>query len=257
MGLATIAGIACLVLASGLASAAGSGYNLTFSQSATTNVADVALTALSTSYSGGPNLTATMTVAGTFQMNNQNYEYAFFFGGTSTSSSAAYATFSNNSTFGYYESTTGSGGGSFGTIVYGLSNGGSSLSISLNITLVGPSSGFTANAWALYGTQSSGAVSYIGSAYTNSGGGSGGGVTCTGTSCTTSAGTPAPFDWWIVIVPIVVVIAVVAVVLVLLMRRRKPAAAPAPGMMPPPPGMMPPPPPPTGGSVPPPPPGAA
>jgi hypothetical protein len=260
-GLVVVAAVACLVALSGLASASGSGYNLSFTQSANGSNANSDLIAVSSSYSSGPNLSAQFTVAGTVVTNSEDYIYEVWFGGSSDSNATAYTLFSNNTTSGYYFGET-SNAGSFGQLPFTLSNGGATLSFSIATDLLPPSSSFTLNAVAIYGTETSYSYSWLGSDYGPTGNGGGGSGTCTATSCTTTpAGSSGVGSWTYIIVGVIVVVVVVALVLVLVMRKKK-GTPPPPGMgqpgqpawgAPPPPGgggsqtwQNPPPPPPPG-----------
>jgi hypothetical protein len=254
-GLGAVVTVVVALLLGGVASASGSGYNLTFSQAARGTNANTDLVAVSSNDPGGPNITVQFTVAGTLVLNSDQYVYGVWFGGSGPGNSTAAVEFSNNSTAGFYDGY-GANSAQYGYMPYTLSAGGATLTFSIAKTIVPPPSSFALNAYAATGSKGSYSYSWLGSSY--SGGGS-----CTTTSCTTttSSGSSGAFSsWWLVIIPVVVVVVIVIVVLVLLMRR-KPAQ---PGMMPPPgqPSMAPPgqtgwgnPPPPTSppGAMPPPP----
>jgi len=221
--LATV--VASLVLV-GAAAATGSGYDLSFSQVPKTSIADVALIDLQSYDPGGPNITVTMTVDGTFVLNNSNYSYYLFFGGGAQENATAYALWSNNTT-GEYVTLEG-GVAPTGPLVGTLSNGNSELTASIAKAVVGPSTDFVINALASYTTSATSANSYLGSYY-------GGGGACSGAQCSPSQTPPASFDWWWVIVPVVVVVAVIAIVIALVVRKRPPSGAPTPAAPPVPP----------------------
>jgi hypothetical protein len=218
-GLATFAAI--LVVLGG-ATAAGSGYDLSFSQAPTIPIADAALIDLLTYDPGGNNVTVTITVDGVFVLNSSEYTYSLFFGGGAAENATAYVAFSNNSTRGTYV-TLATGVSPAGSLNATLSNGNSELSFSISKAVLGGSStDFVANARAGYSTPSTVANSYIGSYY-----GTGDSGSCTGAGCGSSTPPPAsPFDWWLVIVPVVAVVAVLAIVLMIAFRRKPPADAP-------------------------------
>jgi hypothetical protein len=240
VGLAVAAVAVSLLLAAGLGAAVASGYDLSFSQGVTVPVKDAALLDFSTYDAGGTNLTVSLTVQGTFVLNNSAYVYSVFFGGGAEDNSTAYVVLSNNSTAGTYFSLA-SENAPTGAVPFSLSNGNSELTFELAKSVVGPSTDFVANAFAVASVGSSEVSSYLGSFYPN-----GGGV-CTGSICS-SATPPAPFDWWTVIVPVVVVVAAIAIVVVLLTRRPKaPPARPAAATAPTPAASAPPPPPRSGG----------
>ena len=222
-GFASIAavGLAGLILLSGLAEGSGSGYNLSYTASANSSIIPaVDLVQVSTSYAGGPNLTATLTLAGTPLTNNAMYSYVWLFGGATTNGATAWAFVENGSAYlhsialGLPESI-------------GYSVAGPSLSISVNITLVGSSVGFTFNGEASQGDSSNTSTySFLGTDYPSDSG-------CTGSNCggntggtggsSASSSIPIGEILW----PIVIVVVVVVVVVLLVRRRRPPAVAPA------------------------------
>jgi len=223
-----VAAVTCLVALSGLASASGSGYNLSFTQSANGSNPNSDLVAVSSSYSSGPNLSAQFTVAGTVVTTSDDYVYEVWFGGSAAGNATAYAIFENNTTSGYYFGET-SNAGSFGVLGFALSNGGATLSFSIATDLLPPSSSFTLNAVAIYGTETSYSYSWLGSDYGPTGNGGGGSGTCTATSCTsTPAGSSGSGSWTYIIIGVVVVVVVVALVLVLVMRKKKGTPPPPP-----------------------------
>jgi hypothetical protein len=226
----------------GFAAAAGSGYDQNFSQAASGSTPDGDITAVSSNDPGGLNITVSLTVAGTFQLSSGDYFYGVWFGGSTPANATAEALFTNNTTAGIYVGY-GSGAGAYGSMLFTLSNGGSTLSFSIAKTIVPPAASFTLNGFALYTTDNgkTGSYSWLGNNYN-------GGGTCTSTSCSTTSGTSStPFNWWLVIIPVVVVVVIIIVVVALMMRRKPPAQ---PAMMPPmgapdqPMGQAPPPPPP-------------
>jgi hypothetical protein len=219
-----LAAVVVFLLTLGSAAATGTGYDLSFSQAPTTAISDVALIDLQSYDPGGNNITVTMTVDGTFVLNNANYSYYLFFGGGAQENATAYALWSN-STVGTYVTLQG-GVAPTGPLVGTLSNGNSELSVSIAKAVVGPSTDFVENALASYTTSATSANSYLGSYY-------GGGGACSGAQCSTTNTSPSSFDWWIVIVPAVVAVAVVAIVLAVVLRRKPPAAGPPPPGSPP------------------------
>jgi hypothetical protein len=231
-----------LVLVSGLALAGGSGYNLSYTASADSNIIpSVDLVAVSTSYSGGPNLTSSLTLAGTPVTDNSSYSYFWLFGGGATGNSTAWAYVENHTAVLH---SAGLGYPPFEDINYTLS--GSTLSISVNITLVGPATSFSINGEASQGDSSNTSTySFLGTNY--NGGGSCTGSSCSGSGSGSGSGSK-PFPIGAIIWPVVIV--VVVIVVLVLVRRRKPpvTASTAPPLTPPPsgPGSPPPPPPPPG-----------
>jgi hypothetical protein len=241
---------AALMVLAPWASASGSGYSLNFTSSSNAADANVNLVSLSTSPTGSQ-VTVTAQVSGQIIDNNANYIYDFFFGGTLESNASAYILLTNNTTYADYYSTYG-GGFAFGTLPFTLGNGGSSITVAINQSAVGPSSGFSANAEAVYGTESSGSVSLLGSAYPN-GGESG---SCTQSVCTTTTAASnalSTLEYAGIGILIVLVVVVILVVVLVMRKKKTPPAAPMMGQpqyypsgMPPAPpaGTAPPPPPP-------------
>lgn len=232
-------GIAALVLLLGAAApaaAGGTGYNLSYTASANSSVLpSVDLVAVSTSYTTGPNLTASLTVAGTPVLNDFAFSYFWLFGGGGTSNSTAWAFVANQT--GYLHAP-GLGFPGVETIDYTVS--GSTLSISVATDLVGPSSGFAFNGEASQGRSASQSTySFLGTDYQGSG-------TCNAASCTgTGPGSgsgPATIPIGEILWPIVIVV-VVAVLVIVIVRRRR-AAVPPPSVPQGPVGGSPPPPPP-------------
>ncbi|MCI4365894.1 MAG: hypothetical protein L3K10_07565 [Thermoplasmata archaeon] len=216
LGLMVVFGIALLLPLSGFASAAGSGYNQNFTQSAghSTNSA-VDLTSVSSSYSSGSNISVTFSVSGSINFADSNYGYLVWFGGHTASTASAFASFSNG-TGGYIAS----GGSGFGVIVPMISGG--TLSFSIATAVVGPESTYSIDAFAFFGVAATtGTYTWLGTDY------NGGGTCTSATSCTSTSGSSAPFNYWIIVIPVIVVVLIV-VVLVVLMMRKKPAQ---PGMM--------------------------
>lgn len=262
LGLTAVAAVALVLVLSGSVAATGSGYNQSYTQSSTTSNAAVGLTGITSSYSGGPNLTASITLAGAAVLDNAAYVYSIYFGGTASSNASAIVEFSNITTAGvWYAYST--GGFAFGNEAYVLSNGGATLTFQLNISVVGPPTNFAVDAYASYSTTNAFDYSWLGTDYQPGAGGGGGGVSCNGTSCTVNnAPANSLFGGFLLyaILGIVVVVVVIVVVLLLVMRKRPPTTAPPPmqgGWMPPgQPGMAPPPPQYQPMTPPPPPPGA-
>jgi len=218
LSLVAIVAVAFVLALSGLASAAGSGYNQSFSQSANGSNVNSDLTSVSTNDPGGLNLTTSFTVAGQVILNSDTYIYEIWYGGSSASNATAYAFFSNNTTAGFYAGY-GSNAGSFGYLPFTVSGGGSTLTFSIAKTILPPASSFTLNAVAVYGSTGSYSYSWLGNNFNGLGGGGGG--TCTGSSCTVTSSSSS-FNWLIVIIPVIVIVVVVVVVLVLLMRKKRP-----------------------------------
>lgn len=211
-----VAALAGLLLVAGAAFAGGSGYNLSYTAPANSSVmASVDLVAVSTSYSSGPNLTASLTLAGAPMTGSSAYDYFWLFGGGATGNSTAWAFERNNSAYLHSPSLP------FGApeqINFTLT--GSTLSISVATSLVGPSSGFTFNGEANTGSSSNPATySFLGSDYSGSAG-------CVASSCsgngsgsgTSASGIPPGEIIW----PVVLVVVILVVVLTI--RRRKRAA---------------------------------
>ncbi len=224
VALAVVAG-ALVVGSAGLASAAGSGYDLSFSQAPSTAIRSAALIGITTYDPGGANLTVTLTLDGPFVLNTTSYEYSVDFGGGSQLNASAYALFGNNTTAGSYVSLEPSSAPA-GVLLFSLSNSGTVLTFSIAKVAVGTSSGFIVNAFATATVGTTTASSALGSFYQNVG-------SCSGPLCPTSSGGGNPFEDWAVLLPIVVAVALVALVVVALRRRGSPPASGAP---PPPPG---------------------
>jgi hypothetical protein len=102
--------------------------------------------------------------------------------------------------------------------------------VSIAKTVVGPSSAFTINGWAVYSTSNSESYSYLGTNYGGPLGGGGGSGSCT-VNCTPISTAAVAFDYWLVIIPVIVIVVIVVLVLVLVMRKKPPTQ---PGMMGPP-----------------------
>lgn len=246
-----------------LASAAGSGYNLSYSRaSGSTTNANIDLVSVSSTDNGGATLSVTFQVSGHLVLSDSNYAYSLFFGGGGQSNSTAWATFTNNSTVGDYFSSSG-GGFSSGPLAYSLGSGGASLTFAINKTAVGPSSAYSLNAYAVYSLATGGGgISWLGTNYQGS-------INCGPSGCSGPAVNAINNAFGLLaIITLVAIIAVVVivVVVVLVVRRRR---HPPMGMMPPTGGPMmgapptgtgpmapPPPPPPTYSPPSPPPPGA-
>ncbi len=197
-----------LVLLVANATASSSGFDQSFSQSPTTSDPNVGLTQLTTTYSSGPNLTCSFSVAGTIVLTNPDYAYAVYFGGNSTTDARAYAIFSDNATRGLLGSPnlTGSGASGAGVpLVFVLSDSDSSLSFGVATSLVGPASDFSVFAEAHYANSSAEESSSLGGASHSSSG-----ATLTG-------------PWLAALVTGVVAVTVVAA-LVVILRRRRPKA---------------------------------
>lgn len=252
IGAGTAIAMVTALLLSGIVAASGSGYNQSYTQTPTNSNTAVGLTAVSSTYTSGANLSASFSVAGTIDLTSSDYMYVVWFGGTAETNFTAEAYFTNNTTAGYYV-TASSVGGEFGLMDFTLSNSGSTLTFSIATALVGPASSFAIDAYALYSTKSSAQYSWLGTDYSHSGAGSGscGSSGCSGSSSSSSSSSSLSGAVLYGIIGVVVVVVVIVAVLLLVMRRRRPpTAAPAPmpaGTMPPStPGMAPPPPPPQG-----------
>ncbi|MGC2789456.1 MAG: hypothetical protein WA547_05295 [Thermoplasmata archaeon] len=242
------AAIAAVLVLSGGVAASGSGYNLSYTQTYTGSYPAIGLTGVSSSYSSGSNITASFTVSGQINLVSDDYSYDFWFGGTASTNTTAWVFISNNTTTGEYYGGT-SESSEYGTINYTLSNGGSTLTLSIATNVVGPSSSFAIDVFAGYSTSTTGSYDWLGTDYGDFGGGGGNGVTCTATSCTAAPAAASSLLSGLLlyaVLGIVVVVIVIVVVVMLVMRGKKPpTSAPAPGagwMPPPQPGMAPPPP---------------
>jgi hypothetical protein len=260
LGLSAAATVALVLVLSGSVAATGSGYNQSYTQTSTVAVSAVGLTGVTSSYSGGPNLTASFTVAGVIDLSNSAYDYWVYFGGTSSSNASAIAEFTNNTTAGTWTAYSNSGS-AFGVEAYSLSNGGSTLTFQLNLSSVGPSTGFAIDAYAYFLTGSAYDYSWLGTDYQPGAGGGGGGGSCGVGGCTVNGGGAAGFVFGgfllFAVLGLVVVVIIIIVIVVLVTHGKKPPMGTPPpmppGWMPPgQPGMAPPPPPPL--SMPPPPP---
>ena len=254
-----------------LATASGSGYDLSYSRSAgSTSVSSVDLVSVETNDPGGNNITVSFAVSGGIDVSSSDVFYWAWFGGTTSSNSTAWVVISNSTNATYY-SASGSGE-SVGQLIVSVSPV-STVTFSLAKSVVGPASTFGVNVEAAYESGSSYAVSWLGTDFSSSGsgsgsggGGGGGGGGCTGTTCTgspsTSSSSSSGISSWVVLgsVAAVIVVALLVVLLVVLPRMRakppvppaprypgypgQPAPTPPPGGSPlPPPGSMPPPPP--------------
>jgi hypothetical protein len=237
-----------------LASAAGSGYNLSFSVGSSSGVqANVDLVSLTTSVSGSSQVAVSAQVAGQIVTNSADYFYYFYFGGTGAANSSAYYYLSDNATAGLFYSFVG-GSYAAGNNPYTLSGGGSTITFDVNQSEVGSAGAFTANAEAvsLTGSGTGGSVTWLGSQNPNGGGG-----TCITVNDCTSLATAVnnAIAIWVyaTVAIIVVVVVIVVVILVVVMRKKKtpppmmaqpPYYAPGAAPMSPPGGTMPPPPPP-------------
>ncbi|MGI0130551.1 MAG: hypothetical protein ACREEC_10445, partial [Thermoplasmata archaeon] len=102
LGLAPVAALALILVLSGSVAATGSGWNQSYTQGSTTSNTAVGLTGVSSSYSSGPNLTASLTVAGTLNLGSEDYTYWVYFGGTAASNASADVYFNNNTTEGFF-----------------------------------------------------------------------------------------------------------------------------------------------------------
>jgi|HubBroStandDraft_1064217.scaffolds.fasta_scaffold67922_3 hypothetical protein len=225
LSLAVVVAIAFLFALSGLAAAAGSGYDLSFSQAAGGANPNADLVAVSSNDPGGANLSVQFTVAGQIVVNSNLTGYIVWFGGSSDVNATADVVFSNNTTSGFYLGY-GSSAGTYGSLPFTISGGGATLSFTIAKTILPSSSDFSLNAEAVTGINSkTPSASWLGSSYGNGATGSCNGSTCT----TTPSGSTSSFDWWIVIIPVVVIVVIVAVVLMLVMRKKPPAPSPMMG----------------------------
>ncbi|MCI4351707.1 MAG: hypothetical protein L3K15_09395 [Thermoplasmata archaeon] len=236
-----------LLAAAPLAGAGGTGYNLSFSQSANGAVnAGADLISLSSQDNGAGKLTITFQVVGQVVLTSDFYDYYVYFGGTSQATATGFFNIFNNTTVGSLVTSGGTGGG-FGTAPITLGGGGTSLSFLVNTSAVGSSATFSLNAVAIYSGPSGASESYIGSAYN-------GGGNCTQFGCAPTSNVASNFFsgliLWAIIGVVVLVAAVVIIVVVVVVVTRKKRGPPMMGWAPAPGQMMPPPPPP-----PPPPPG--
>lgn len=218
-----VVGLVWLLMVAQPALAGGTGYNLSYTAQANSAIIpSVDLVSASTTYTSGPNLTASLTVAGTPVTDSSNYSYVWLFGGALSTNATAWAFVENNNGFLHSQALSLPEQISF-------TESGSTLSISVATDLVGPASSFSFNGEASKGDSSNTATySFLGTYYSGS-------VKCTGTNCTGtgtnsnsgSSGSSIPPGE--IIWPIVIVVVVVIVILLLLRRRRQPAM-----MMPPP-----------------------
>lgn len=206
-----------------VASASGSGYNLSFSSSGTSFAGAINMVGLTTSESGATIVT-TVTVSGQIDLSSTNTFYFVYYGGASASSATTYAEFSGSDSGSWFSSA---GGGGFGSVTASVTNSGSSMTFALNTSSMPASSGFTVNAEAYQGSASSGSVSLLGSSNPNGVGGS-----CNGTSCASTTAASTAVAWWLYAVlglVIVIIVVVVVVVLVVMRRKRTPPAQPMAG----------------------------
>jgi hypothetical protein len=215
-----------LVLTAAPALAGGSGYNLSYSAAADSNIIPgVDLVAVATTYSSGPNLSASLTTAGTPITDSSEYSYVWLFGGGATGNSTAWAFLENNTAYLHSSQL-----GFPGVEAIGFTLAGATLSISVATSVVGPASGFTFNGEASRGdSANTSTYSFLGTNYRGSG-------TCTGSTCSgsgTGSGTqPAPFPIGAIIWPVIIVIVVIVVIL-LVRRRRSTGGAAVPPSPPP------------------------
>jgi hypothetical protein len=252
--LGLVVAVAATLLLAPLAAASGSGYDLSYTRApgSTTNSA-IDLIAVSSTDPGGANLTISFTVSGTPNLANVSYTYWVYFDGGSSNNSSASFFLTNNSTSGFFESYS-SGGSSFGYIPYHLS--GSTISVSVAKSAVGPSTGFGVNVDGIYSDfpTSTFDESWLGTDYQGSNGESctaQGNCTATGgdSHVGTALGLGLVVFAAIIVGVVVVIIVIVVVVVVVAGRGRTPPAPPPPqpgawAPPPPPPGAVPPPPPP-------------
>ena len=215
-----VAGLIALVP---IASASGSGYNLSFSSSGGTFAGAVNLVGLTTSQSGATIVT-TLTVSGQIDLSSSSTFYFVYYGGSTASNATTYAEFYGSATGSWFSSA---GGGAYGGVTATVTNSGSSMQFALNTTSMPAASGFTVNAEAYQGSASAGSVSLLGSSNPNGLGGS-----CNGTSCTSTTAASTAVAWWLYAVlgvVVVIIIVVIVVVLVVMRRKRTPPAQPMMG----------------------------
>jgi preprotein translocase subunit SecG len=270
LGTSVVVAVVAMMLLSGWAAAAGSGYNLSYTSSQSCLVSDICLRSVSSTYSGsGLFMNVSFSVAGSVQAWSEDFAYWVWFGGTAETNASAWMLLAGNATSGTFEYAVDNSYG-YDTINF-TGNNASTASFEIPIGAIGPSSSYALDVYAWYSTSSSSAYDWLGTDYQQTsgsggtgGGGTGGGGTGSGGSgngsspTTSSSGAGGLLTYAIIGVVVLVIVAVVALLLV--SRRRKtppPAMAPQPGMAPmgyappPPPGMAPPPP---MGQMPPPPP---
>ncbi len=227
LGLAVLA--VALVVMSPLAAAAGSGYNLSYTRApGSTSNANIDLTSVSSTDSGGATISVTFQVSGHLVLNSGDYVYWVWFGGSTSSNATGYASFSNNTTAGQWFSSSGGGYG-YGSVVYSIGGGGSSLTFAMNKTSVGPDTSFGVNVESIYSTSAgAGGISWLGTNYQ-------GALNCGPTGCTGPVVSAAMSAFWLYViigvVLLVVIVVVVVVVVVVVGRRRR--APPMGGVMPP------------------------
>lgn len=217
--------VAALLVASSVASASGSGYNLSFSQTPTAGVqSNVALTSLTTSYTAGTELNTTFTLAASPDLTSDYYVYWVYFGGDASTNATVYVEFSNNTTSAYYYVSSGSGGGGGGGFGYiNFTTSGDSITFPIQTSWVGPASSFLVDVEAWFDNGNSYSVSWLGSDYSSGGG------TCTtdcggGSSSSTATGLfglAVGFLILLLLIPIIVIILIVVLVVVLVRRGRR------------------------------------
>ncbi len=210
LGLVVVIAVAFALGLGGFASATGSGYNQSYTQTAGhASVAAVDLISASSSYTSGPNLTISFTVSGTIDFTGADQGYIVWFGGSSYTNATTWAIFANTTAAWVSSSPTGEG------LLVPVVSGGT-LSFSIATANLPAPSAFSFNVLAYHGySETTGEYSWLGTNYN-------GGGTCTGSSCTTTTSTPASFNWWIVIIPVIVIVVIVVLVVVLMMRKKPP-----------------------------------
>jgi hypothetical protein len=209
-----VAALMALVLATaGPASAQGSGYNLSYSAAANPSiVSSVDLVGATTSNSGGPNLTANLTVAGSPSANGTGYQYVWLFSGAGTNNSTAWVFVANGVGLLHSKDLRTAEEVNYTTV-------GSTLSVTVPTFLVGPSLNFTFNGQASEGNASNSSTSSsLGTNY-NGGGG------CSGSSCGASGGSHSS-SWPTTtllegLVGVIVVVVIIASAVSLSRRRKK------------------------------------
>jgi hypothetical protein len=213
--IATAAVLVGLLSAAGLVAAAGSGYSQSYTRAVNSSLpADVDLVSVSSSYSSGPNITASFSVAGAVVTDNENFSYYFWFDGSSSNNATAAVAIGDRPT----ASVDTYSGGTFHPqppIAYHVSGG--TLSISVATSIVGLANDFAINVVASdYIPAGPSTTNWLGTNYSATGGsGSGAG---TGNSST-------PFPIGEILWPVILVVVVIVVVALLVRRRRRPSAS--------------------------------
>ena len=233
VAIGAMVGVLGILLISGLTAATGGSYTQSYTRATNSTLpANVDLVAASSSYSSGPNLTVSFSVAGTVVTNDYNFSYTFWFDGDWTENATAALSVGYAPSLGSNTTTTArlylySNGAAAGEEWIPFQVNGGTVSASVATSAVGPADSFAVNVVASdYIRGGPSTTNWLGTGFSE-GSGSGGNP-APGTSTTS---VPIGEIIW----PIVIAIVVVVVIIVMVRRRRPPATsanAPAPPQQP-------------------------